>query len=115
MENLSLVDNKITDMMVRPRARAVSDSVIEQAGEVTDPNEAAWESAWRTEVLNHAVSRAKHEVSNRDFQIFKLLLFEGWTPASIAEAFGLTSEQIYRIKYGVLKIVREKMSLYLEE
>src|SRR6185312_4039876 len=62
----------------------------------------------RTEILRAAVEHARTQASSRDFQVFYGITFLGRKPSEIANDFELKPDQISRIKYLVMKMVKEK-------
>ena len=111
-----LVNYKISNWRSGPgREGLVPDFEMEMVPDDDCPHDQLWETAWRNEVLNFCVQRARASVSVQNFQIFHLNVFEGWSPQKIAETFEMTSDQVYRAKHKVLQKVRQEMARYLAD
>jgi RNA polymerase sigma-70 factor (ECF subfamily) len=111
----TLVCHQLADMFARRREQLLPESSLEHGAAPTVPQEQAWEQAWRDQVLEHAVGLARSLSSTQHFQVFQLSVLEGWPAERVAAAFGLSVEQVYRIKHKVLHAIREQMDRYTQE
>lgn len=111
----TLVYRQMADMFRRRREELLPESVLEHVAAEPPGQEQAWEQAWRDQVLDHAVSLARSLAPSQHFQIFQLSVLESWPADRVAHAFGVSVDQVYRIKHKVLHLVREQMARYLDE
>ncbi len=103
----TLVHHKISDLVARRRPGTST---------LPEPvDERLWERACQNELLNYCVQQARQEVSERNFRVFHLSVYEDWSPQKIAEVCDMDPAQVYRVKHKVLAKVREKMARYLSE
>ncbi len=108
-----LVNNKITNLLDKQRREGLlPNSDLDARAAI--PADALWDRTWRQEVLNYCVQQARARVSTRNYQIFRLSVYEAWSADQIAESLRLKVEQVYRAKQRVLEVVREEMTKYLE-
>jgi RNA polymerase sigma factor (sigma-70 family) len=108
-----LVNNKITNLLAKRHREGLVPNSDLDARTAMAPD-ALWDRTWKQEVLNYCVQQARVRVSTRNYQIFRLSVYEGWAAGQIGESLGLKPEQVHRAKQRVLKAVREEMTKYLE-
>lgn len=106
-----LVNHRISHLLAARREGPWPGAELAAPG---DGVHALWEQAWRQEVLHHCIELARAEVSRKDFEVFRLNVLQEWEAARVAEYLDITPEQVYRIKYNVLQIVRARMAPYLD-
>ncbi len=107
-----LVYNAVTDHLRKKRPGSISDSRVDQFSTNHDDD---WDHAWQNEVMSLAVREAEKRVSAQSYQIFKLNVLDEWPAERISEAFGLTTDQVYRAKYKVLQVVKNISRRYMAD
>lgn len=108
-----LVNRRISSLLASRREGSLGDTDLPAS--TGESLARLWEQAWHHEVLTHCINLIRAEVSTRDYQVFQLNVLEEWKAERVAEYLQMSPEQVYRAKYRVLQIMREKMSCYLEE
>lgn len=105
-----IVDNKVVDLL-RKRREKIADSG--DFRELRDPKPSpreVWEQQWRNEHLKYCVEKARTRVSDRNFQVFHLLVLDGCTVEEVCTNLGLNPNQVYKAKARVLKRVAQMMA-----
>ena len=69
-----------------------------------------WERPWRSEHLKYCVEKARSRVSDRNFQVFQLLVMEDHTVEEVCSNLGLNPNQVYKAKARVLRHVSQMMA-----
>jgi RNA polymerase sigma-70 factor (ECF subfamily) len=81
---------------------------------VVDPKSQDWDAVWNLEweqtVLEAALLKVKRRVDPQKFQIFDLYVNKEWSPARVAEAFGVSIDQVYLAKHRVTDAIKEEVS-----
>jgi RNA polymerase sigma factor (sigma-70 family) len=76
-----------------------------------DPNVASieqlWEEEWQKNLIATAFERVKQVVRPRDFQIFDLVVSQGWAPAQVARTLQISTAQVYLLKHRVSRLVKK--------
>lgn len=114
----SLVRSRATDMFRRRARRPLAlpgDSLqegIEPPGRETDPS-TRYEDAWQQAVLQTMVLKLEAEVSELNFEIFRLRSLEGVGVSEAAEKVGVTPNQIRYRHHRTMKKLKAIASLYL--
>jgi RNA polymerase sigma-70 factor (ECF subfamily) len=81
---------------------------------VVDPKsqdlDAVWNLEWEQTVLEAALLKVKRRVDPQKFQIFDLYVNKEWSAARVAEAFGVSIDQVYLAKHRVTEAIKEEVS-----
>jgi RNA polymerase sigma-70 factor (ECF subfamily) len=81
---------------------------------VVDPKsqdlDAVWNLEWEQTVLEAALLKVKRRVDPQKFQIFDLYVNKEWSAARVAEAFGVSIDQVYLAKHRVTDAIKEEVS-----
>lgn len=81
---------------------------------VVDPKsqdlDAVWNLEWEQTVLEAALLKVKRRVDAQKFQIFDLYMNKEWSAARVAEAFGVSIDQVYLAKHRVTEAIKEEVS-----
>lgn len=75
--------------------------------------DAAWESEWRKNLLETALSRIGRRVKPKHLQIFDLYAIRHWPAAKVARHLGISVVQVYLVNHRVTKLVKREVA-YLE-
>ncbi len=110
-----LVYHKVFHLLRDRRTELVSPSQMARTPDVAQEQDPAWEKIWQSEVLNYCVQQAKMQVSEEDYRVFQLAVIDGWPVSKIVEVCRLTPDQVYRIKYNVLQVIRAHARPYFED
>jgi RNA polymerase sigma-70 factor (ECF subfamily) len=81
---------------------------------VVDPKsqdlDAVWNLEWEQTVLEAALLKVKRRVDPQKFQIFDLYVNKEWSAARVAEAFGVSIDQVYLAKHRVTEAIKQEVS-----
>lgn len=114
----ALVRSRATDMFRRRSRRPVKllgDSIregFEPAGREPDPS-ARSEDAWQEAVLQTMVLKLESEVSELNFEIFRLRSLEGISVSDTAKKVGVTANQVRYRHHRAVKKLKAIAALYL--
>lgn len=89
---------------------------------VSDPAsidlDALFETEWRKNLIAVALERVKEDFTDRQFQIFDLLVFKEWPAADVARSLGVTLANAYVTRHRIsaaLKKEARRMEIQLEK
>lgn len=71
--------------------------------------DALWEAEWEKNLLDTAVNKVKREVDPEKYQIFDFLVNKEWPGQKVADAFGLSINQVYLAKHRVTELIKEEI------
>lgn len=113
--------NAICDHFRRQQKQAVGpggSTAQEQLANVSAPDFEDTEAARAEEiriVYQRLVAFVRGEFSERDWQAFSQVVVENRTAAEVAEALGISRNQVYLAKSRILKRLREEFGTFQEE
>lgn len=80
---------------------------------VVDPKsqdlDAVWNAEWEKNLLDAALLKVKRRVDAQKYQIFDLYVNKAWPAAKVADAFGVSIEQVYLAKHRVTDVIKEEV------
>jgi RNA polymerase sigma factor (sigma-70 family) len=82
------------------------DKMVDPASHVLDQ---MWETEWEKNLLNAAVSKVKRRLDPQKYQIFDFYVNKEWPPEKVAEAFGISVDQVYLAKHRITEMIREEV------
>ncbi len=84
-----------------------------QVNKVPDPAsldlDALWEAEWEKNLLDAAVSKVRRQLDPEKYQIFDFLVNKEWPVQKVADAFGMTINQVYIAKHRVTELIKEEI------
>ncbi len=86
---------------------ATVEAVPDPAGAVL---EELWDAEWRQNLLETAVARVKRRLDPEKYQVFDCYVNKGWSATKVAEAFGLSTDQVYVAKHRIMQLVKEEIA-----
>jgi len=93
-----------------PTATGTGTSFI---GRVPDPApnvlEAVWQAEWDNHLLRTALQRVKRQVATEHYRVFRLYVVENQPAPQVAEAMGVSVDQVYLIKHRVTQLVKKEL------
>ena len=105
-----MVNNKVVDLL-RRRHVVLARSQDLRALRDPEPSPAEiWEQHWQQEHLRYCVKQVRGAVSERDYQVFQMLLFEECPVKEVCARLRMTPNQVYKAKARVLQRVRLKLA-----
>lgn len=91
-----------------------SSNAIPDWERIPDPGaekwETSWDAEWRENQLARALERVRHQVSERQLQLFQLFAVQGWSMAEITRSLKVNRAQVYMAKMRVGKLVRAELA-----
>lgn len=94
------------------------DSALKILNELEDPSSRVsmlWESEHDNYVLERIMQLIQNEFDQKDFNVFVRNSVNGESPKTIAEEFGISVGNVYKIKFRVLKRLREAADGLLDD
>lgn len=116
----AVVRSKATDLIRRSmRRQAVALEAVQEKGgepvsEEMDPAEIAYQR-WEAAMVNTALAELKQRISEENYRILHLRMIEGQSEAEVAEAMGLTVEQVRYRKHRAQKKLGAILAVYTGE
>jgi len=96
-----------------PDAETPTETKTGRVNKVPDPAsldlDALWEAEWEKNLLDTAVSKVKRELEPEKYQIFDFLVNKEWPAQKVADAFGMTVNQVYIAKHRVTELIKEEI------
>jgi RNA polymerase sigma factor (sigma-70 family) len=108
------------------RKRDLVDSGLDETGTGTRrvekiPNPAShdldmvWDTEWEKSLLESAVTRVRRQIDPQKFQIFDFYVNKEWSPEKVAEAFGVSTNQVYLAKHRVIEMIKQEVGRLQKE
>jgi RNA polymerase sigma factor (sigma-70 family) len=105
-----IASGKVIDLL-RKRREQLADS--QDVRNVVDPApspDGLWDRHWRYEHLKYCVEAVRGSVSERNYQAFRMLLFDDCPVSEVCVRLGMNANQVYKAKSRVLQRVRAILS-----
>jgi RNA polymerase sigma factor (sigma-70 family) len=74
-----------------------------------DAFQSDWDAEWKTNLLNAATTNVRRRLTPEKYRIFDVYVNREWPPEKIAERFGVSPNQVYKIKHRVTKAIRNEV------
>lgn len=102
-----IVNRRVVDLLrKRKEVRADTNEIAAvQSGDKTVDE--IWEENWKKQHLRRCFELAKHEVSDVQYEAFRLLVEDDQTVKEVENLTGLNANQIYKAKARVLDEIRK--------
>jgi RNA polymerase sigma-70 factor (ECF subfamily) len=95
---------------LRSSAPATGTTMIER---VPDPDpsqlEKLWDEEWQKHMMDQALSRVKHKVKPKQYQIFDLCVIKNWPLQKVAQSLGVNIGQVYLARHRVGILVKKEI------
>ncbi len=69
-----------------------------------------WDAEWTRNLVDTAIERIKNQVSERQFQIFDLVVNTEWPTRDVCQTLQISIGQLYVAKHRVAKLVRKEIA-----
>ena len=79
----------------------------EACGEQMD---AAWEEAWRSNLLQTALERLQLKVSPEHFQVFHLNVVSGVSGPEVVRTLGVSIAQVYVVRHRLTRLLKQEVA-----
>jgi RNA polymerase sigma factor (sigma-70 family) len=86
----------------------VLESIPDQAG--ADQVDAAWQEAWRSNLLQTAMERLQLKVSPEHFQIFHLIVVSGMSGPEVVRTLGLSLAKVYAVRHRLTRLLKQEVT-----
>jgi len=73
------------------------------------------EQEWKNAVYRIALEKVKKKVSAKQFQLFDLYVTKDWKPKKVADAFGVSVNEVYLAKKRVGDEIKEQIKLVSDQ
>jgi RNA polymerase sigma factor (sigma-70 family) len=87
--------------------------------EVIDPSsndlDAFWNAEWENNLLAAAITKVKRRLDPQKYQVFDLCVNKGWKAGKVAEAYGISADQVYLIKHRVTEMIKVEVNRLKKE
>ncbi|HWD18234.1 MAG TPA: sigma-70 family RNA polymerase sigma factor [Verrucomicrobiae bacterium] len=71
--------------------------------------EAVFETQWRNNLFTAALARVKEKFSLKQFQIFDLLVLQGWPAKDVTRSLGLTLANVYVTRHRMSAAIKKEV------
>jgi RNA polymerase sigma factor (sigma-70 family) len=99
-----------------PSPDATQTATIER---IPDPSQPAfgseWDAAWERNLLLEALERVRPRLDERHYQAFDLYVIKQWPPTDVAKTVGISTAQVYLLKYRVSALLKKEVELLLAQ
>lgn len=117
---LNMTRWRITDQLRKRGPFAASQSAADDTAtgtrtvdKVVDPASPAldvlWDAEWEKNLLDAAMTKVKHRLDPRKYQIFDLYVNKHWAPERVAATFGIPVDQVYLTKHRTMELIKEEV------
>lgn len=86
----------------------VLESIPDHAG--ADQVDAAWQEAWRSNLLRTAMERLQLKVSPEHFQIFHLIVVSGMSGPEVVRTLGLSLAKVYAVRHRLTRLLKQEVA-----
>ncbi|MCX6896130.1 MAG: sigma-70 family RNA polymerase sigma factor [Verrucomicrobia bacterium] len=111
---LNMTRWRISDQRAKRQQVVCAESNSTEVNGVLDPSsqylEAAWNAEWEQHMMEAAMARVRRNLDPQKYQIFDFCVNKGWPPEKVAQAFGVSIDQIYLAKHRVLEVIKEEVA-----
>ena len=94
------------------RSTATTDAIPDPGSLVS---EEAWEKEWQQARLRAAIDKVKRRLDPQKYQIFDFYVNKEWPAAKVADAFGVSVEQVYLAKHRITEMLKEEVQRFGKE
>ncbi len=101
---------KVIDLLRKHREQRVDSQVIQAVADSASAPEEHWAQIWKMEHLKFCVEQLRGSVSEKNYQAFCMLLFEGSSVTEVCERLHMKPDHVYKARFRVLERVRALMS-----
>jgi RNA polymerase sigma factor (sigma-70 family) len=86
---------------------ATVERVADPAGLELD---AMWDEEWERNLIGAAIERVKKKVDPRQYQIFDLYVFKGWTVSKVAATLRVNPGRVYLTKHRIGPLIKKELA-----
>lgn len=71
--------------------------------------EAIWDEEWDKNLMDAATERVKGKVDSKQYQIFDLYVFKGWSVAKVARTLKVNPGRVYLTKHRISNLIKKEI------
>jgi len=105
-----MAEHKIIDHLRRRHPRLAESARLAALADSAPTPQEVWETEWKRGRLRFCLDRVRDSVPERDFETFRLLLFEELPVDRVCERLAINANQVYKAKARVLAEVRRTIA-----
>jgi RNA polymerase sigma factor (sigma-70 family) len=87
------------------KSKETPDALADPSGQAIDR---MWEAEWEINLLNAAITNVRRRLNPQNYQIYDLYVNKQWTPQKVANAFGVSVDQVYSAKNSITEMIKEE-------
>ena len=80
--------------------------VVDPAGGDLDTS---WNAEWEKNLLAAAMAKVRRRLDPQRYQIFDLYVNKEWPPQKVADAFGISVDQVYLAKHRTTEMIKKEV------
>ena len=103
----TLVNNRIRDMHRGRKEQPAASAVFKATPDSAEPPEELFDRVWREEHLKQCIRLVRSKVKESTFQAFQSYVIDEQPAEQVAEALGMTVNQVHAIKMRMTKMIRQ--------
>jgi RNA polymerase sigma-70 factor (ECF subfamily) len=71
--------------------------------------EVAWDEEWDKNLMEAATDRIKRRVDPKQYQIFDLHVFKGWSVSKVARTLNVNPGRVYLAKHRITHLIKKEI------
>jgi RNA polymerase sigma factor (sigma-70 family) len=83
-------------------------------GNIPDPAAACclqvWEDEWQATLAEAAMLNVQRKIDSQKYRVFDLYVNKAWPTERVAEALGITTNQVYLAKHRVTQLIKQEVA-----
>lgn len=83
--------------------------VVESVADSENRLESMWDAEWAKNLLDAALSRVKHKVGARQYQLYDLHVLKEWSVKDVTRTLGVSADQVYQAKSRISALIRSEV------
>lgn len=76
-----------------------------------DTLDALWDAEWEQHIMTHALERLRRRVRPEHFQIFELLVLQGWPASKVAKTLEVSLPQVYVTRHRLSAQLKKEVEI----
>jgi DNA-directed RNA polymerase specialized sigma24 family protein len=106
IQGLAPAGHRLADHRPVPETPATIDRVPDPAGLAL---EVAWDEEWDKNLMEAATDRIKRRVDPKQYQIFDLHVFKGWSVSKVARTLNVNPGRVYLAKHRITHLIKKEI------
>lgn len=105
-----IANHRVIDLIRKKREKPADSAQMKIVPDDQLAPDEVWDRNWRNQLLKYCLEQVREEVSEINYQAFRMLLLEECSVEEVCERLGLNPNQVYKAKSRVLQRVRAKLA-----